>query len=237
MAPVTAPSPNPLPEGEGFMYDVPVYSPNMKALCVFFICLLSAGVACAQFTTKNPLDELKDQVAKVLSDAAVPFTSEQEAQLTLLMEEERQASEDLFGVIMDFSAGPPQGEQRDKALAGIQWMHDEFKKKLPTFLTDKQREAWEKFESGGNTVGARIEGAGQGGARREQVQEIRIVNNPFNVENANASSRGPVSGIERTEVIQRGGVGAFHGNFMAMFQDESLNARNPFASNKPPYYE
>src|SRR5204863_7244691 len=72
---------------------------------------------------------------------------------------------------------------------------------------------------------------------REQVQEIRIVNNPFNVENANASSRGPVSGIERTEVIQRGGIGAFHGNFMGMFQDEKLNARNPFASNKPPYYE
>src|SRR5262245_5957448 len=209
----------------------------MKVVLLVFICVLGSSLAYGQFTTKNPLDELKDQVAKVLSDAAVPFTSEQEAQLTLLMEEERQASEDLFGVIMDFSAGPPQGEQRDKALAGIQWMHDEFKKKLPTFLTDKQREAWEKFESGGNTVGARIEGAGQGGARREQVQEIRIVNNPFNVENANASSRGPVSGIERTEVIQRGGVGAFHGNFMAMFQDEKLNARNPFASNKPPYYE
>src|SRR5262245_52091615 len=192
----------------------------MKVVRFVLICVLTTSLAYGQFTTKNPLDELKEQVAKVLTDAGVPFTPEQEGQLTLLMEEERLASEDLFGVIMDFSEGPPQGEQRDKALAGIQWMHDDFKKKLPTFLTDTQREAFEKFESGGNTVGARIEGAGQGGARREQVQEIRIVNNPFNAEDATAGSRGPVSGIERTEVIQRGGVGAYHGNFMAMFQDE-----------------
>ena len=38
-------------------------------------------------------------------------------------------------------------------------------------------------------------------------------------------------------MIERGGVGAFHGNFASTFQDEKLNARNPFASNKPPYYE
>src|SRR5262245_33902957 len=166
----------------------------MKVVRFVLICALATSLAFGQFTTKNPLDELKDQVAMVLTNAGVPFTPEQEGQLTLLMEEERLASEDLFGVIMDFSAGPPQGEARDKALAGIQWMHDEFKKKLPTFLTEQQRAAWEKFESGGNAIGARIEGTGQGGARREQVQEIRIVNNPFNVEDASGSSRGPVSG-------------------------------------------
>jgi hypothetical protein len=209
----------------------------MKVIRVVLTCVLWTAVAFGQFTTKNPLDELKDQVAMVLTNARIPFTPEQEGQLALLMEEERQASEDLFGVIMDFSAGPPQGEARDKALAGIQWMHDDFKKKLPAFLTDEQKAAWEKAESGGNEIGARIEGTGGRGARREQVSEIRIVNNPFNVEDASGSSRGPVSGIERTEVIQRGGVGAYHGNFMAMFQNESLNARNPFASNKPPYYE
>jgi hypothetical protein len=209
----------------------------MKAIRIVLSCVLWTTFAFGQFTTKNPLDELKDQVAMVLANAGIPFTSEQQGQLALLLEEERQASEDLFGVTMDFTQGPPQGEQRDKALAGIQWMHDDFKKKLPDFLTAPQKAAWETFESRGNAVGARIEGAGTGGARREQVQEIRIVNNPFNVENATASSRGPISGLERTEVIQRGGVGAFHGNFMAMFQDESLNARNPFASNKPPYYE
>src|SRR5438046_7569536 len=209
----------------------------MKAIRIVLSCVLWTAFAFGQFTTKNPLDELKDQVAVVLATAGTPFTSEQEGQLALLLEEERQASEDLFGVTMDFSQGPPQGEQRDKALAGIQWMHDDFKKKLPVFLTTEQKAAWEKFESGGVAIGARIEGAGAGGARKEQVSEIRIVNNPFNVENASGSSRGPVSGIERTEVVQRGGAGAYHGNFMAMFQNESLNARNPFASNKPPYYE
>jgi len=102
-----------------------------------------------QFTTRNPLDDLKDQVAQVLADANVPFTPEQTQQLALFVEEQRQASEDLFGVIMDFRDGPPQGEQRDRALAGIQWMHDEFRKKLPNFLTADQKAAWETFESRG----------------------------------------------------------------------------------------
>ena len=44
-------------------------------------------------------------------------------------------------------------------------------------------------------------------------------------------------GGSRTEVIERGGVGAYHGNLAWTLQDESLNARNPFAPNKPPYYE
>ena len=209
----------------------------MKVGRLIWVFVLLTAPVHAQFTSRNPLDELKDQVTKVLAEAGVPFTAERDRQLALFIEEQRQASEDLFGVIMDFSAGPPQGEQRDRALAGIQWMHDEFKKKLPGFLTTEQRAAWEKFEAGGATLGARIEGAGVGGARREQVQQIRIVNNAFNAETATSGVRGPSGGGDRTEVIQRGGAGAFHGNFMAMFQDESLNARNPFASNKPPYYE
>lgn len=208
---------------------------HYTALLMAFVLVTTA--ANGQLTIRNPLDELKDQVAEVLSTARVPFTAEQEGQLALFIEEQRQASEDLFGVVMDFSAGPPQGEDRDRALAGIQWMHDAFKKKLPDFLTAEQKAAWEKSEAAGATIGARIEGAGAGGARSEQVQQIRIVNNAFNAETATSGVRGPSGGGDRTEVIQRGGAGAFHGNFMAMFQDESLNARNPFASNKPPYYE
>ena len=73
----------------------------------------------------------------------MPFTPDQEKQLALLIEEERQAAENLFGVTWDFSKGPPQGEQRDQALAGIQWMYDELKKKLPSYMTDAQRAAWE----------------------------------------------------------------------------------------------
>jgi hypothetical protein len=168
-------------------------------------------------------------------------------------------------------------------------------------------------------LGARIEGASTGGARVEQIQLIRINNNPFTAEDGSysgfgvppggaggnlqsggsstfqsaggstsqsgsaggfqsgsgssfqnsaggnfqsgsggsqvssgASQSGGASGTtqgrnsigsgnrgsnERTEVIQRAGTGAFHGIFVTNFQDESLNARNPFAANKPPYHE
>ena len=209
----------------------------MRLFPLVLVGVLFNTFAHAQFTSQNPLDELRDQVTAVLADAGVPFTAEQARELALLIEEQRQASEDLFGVMMDFSAGPPQGEDRDRALAGIQWMHDEFRNTLPDFLTPEQRAAWEEFESGGQALGAEIEGAGVGGAQADQVQQIRIVNNPFNAETARSSSRGPIGGGERTEIIQRGGSGAFHGSFIAMFQDESLNARNPFAENKPPYWE
>src|SRR2546426_10916971 len=39
------------------------------------------------------------------------------------------------------------------------------------------------------------------------------------------------------QVVDRGGAGAFHGNAQLLFKDASLNARNPFASNRPPYKE
>jgi hypothetical protein len=69
-------------------------------------------------------------------------------------------------------------------------------------------------------------------ATAQQTQLIRINNNMFTAE-------GPCYGCtgERTEVIQKGGIGAFHGNASYDFKDESLNARNPFASNRPPYQQ
>src|SRR5262245_1215352 len=106
------------------------------------------GITCfGQLTARNPVDELKDQLTQVLADANVPFTPEQEKQLALLIEEERQAAENLFGITWDFSQGPPQGEKRDQALAGIQWMYEELKKKIPSYLTEPQREAWEKYQA------------------------------------------------------------------------------------------
>ena len=205
--------------------------------CWVLLAFLISNAAYGQLTVTNPLYEVRDQVAEVLADAELPFTTEQERQLALVLEDQRQASEDLFDVIMDFSAGPPQGEDRDRALAGIQWMHDEFRRRLPEFLTAAQRAVWEQFESEGSVIGAEIEGAGVGGAQTERIQQIRIVNNLFNAETASSGTRGPNGGGERTEVIQRGGTGAYHGNFIAMFQNEMLNARNPVADNKPPYYE
>ena len=208
----------------------------MKMFRVSLMCTLLATAAFAQLTERNPVDELKDQVTKVLADSKVPFSAEQEKQLALLIEEERQASENLFGITWDFSQGPPQGEQRDQALAGIQWMYDELKKKLPAYMTPAQRAAWEKYEAS-PTVESREQEAANG-AQKGKIQQIRVTNNAFNVETAQASGQsGPTGGGAKTEVIERGGEGAFHGNFISTFQDEKLNARNPFASNKPPYYE
>jgi hypothetical protein len=216
----------------------------MKVVLTGWICFLLTFSAFAQLTVRNPVDELKDQVAQALVEAKVPFTPEQEKQLALLIEEERQAAENLFGVTWDFSKGPPQGEQRDQALAGIQWMYDELKKKFPSYMTDAQRAAWENYEAGERAISSSIKvsaNAGEGSQNRPahaRIQQIRVTNNAFNVETAKANGAlGPQSGGAKTEVIERGGAGAYHGNFASTFQDEKLNARNPFASNKPPYYE
>jgi hypothetical protein len=210
----------------------------MKILCIGLVCVFLTTSAFGQLTERNPVDELKDQVTHVLSDAKVPFTPDQEKQLALLIEEERQAAENLFGITWDFSNGPPQGEQRDKAVAGIQWMYDELKKQLPAYMSEAQRAAWEKYEAGSPAIGARIERSENSNAQKGKVQQIRVTNNAFNVETATASGAGGLSGGgARTEVIERGGAGVFHGNFASTYQSEKLNARNPFASNKPPYYE
>ena len=98
---------------------------NLFRLCL--VCVLWTTVALGHLVTQNPLDELRAQVGGVLADAEVPFTLEQEWQIALLLEEQRQSSESLFGEIMDFSSGIPEGDQRDRALAGIQWINDEFR--------------------------------------------------------------------------------------------------------------
>ncbi len=197
------------------------------------LCLVLATLpAHAQLVTQNPLDQLKEQLSRVLAEAGVPFTPAQEGQVTLLVEEQRQASESLFGDIMDFSDGIPEGAERDRALASIQWIHDAFRAKLSDYLTIDQRAAVEEFESQGGTLAATIDGAEEAGTEVSQIQQIRVTNNTFNVENGRSGSNGPQGG-QRTEVIERGGSGAFHGNFIAEFEDDALNARNPTADNKP----
>src|SRR6185295_12380991 len=56
--------------------------------------------------------------------------------------------------------------------------------------------------------------------------------NSFTAEQSYFSGQGV-----NTDVIQRAGLGAFHGNVEYRFKDEALNARNPFAGNKPPYQQ
>ena len=212
-------------------------SVSMNVMRPALICILFATAAFGQLTARNPIDELKDQVTEALADAQVPLTSDQERQLALLIEVERQAAENLFGTTWDFSQGPPQGEQQDQALAGIRFMYDALNSKLPAYMTAAQRRAWASYQSE-QDVAFYVGDSGDGSAGSGRIQQIRVTNNPFNVETATANGSGGLhEGGARTEVIERGGVGAFHGNFAATFQDEALNARNPFADNKPPYYE
>jgi hypothetical protein len=211
---------------------------DMKLALVTFLYVLFTTSAFAQLTARNPVDELKDEMTQALQNAQVPFSTDQERQLALLIEEERQAAENLFGVTWDFSNGPPQGEQRDQALAGIKWMYEELKKKLPAYMTGAQKAAWEKHEGRMTSDGPATEAPEPRGSSKGKIQQIRVTNNAFNVETGTTSGGGgPAGGGAKTEVIERGGAGAFHGNFASTFQDESLNARNPFAINKPPYYE
>src|SRR4029079_16769954 len=90
-------------------------------------------------------------------------------------------------------------------------------------LTADQTVAWERHEKA-------VTAAKPGAETPQQTQLIRINNNSFTAEAPCYGCSG-----ERTEVIQKGGVGAFHGNASFDFKDESLNARNPFAQNRPPY--
>ena len=60
---------------------------------------------------------------------------------------------------------------------------------------------------------------------RDQIAEIRIVNNTFSAEGA---GEGP-----RIEIITRTGTGKWQGNFNFTFGDESLNAANALTGRKP----
>jgi Carboxypeptidase regulatory-like domain len=59
---------------------------------------------------------------------------------------------------------------------------------------------------------------------KDQIQQIIIENNPFGAEGR---------GGPRVRIITRPGTGAWRGSFGFGFQDESLNARNPFSADKP----
>ncbi len=209
----------------------------MKLFRLGLICSVLTSTAFGQLTARNPVDELTDHLTRALEEARIPLTSDQERQLALLIEDERQAAENLFGETWDFSQGPPQGEQQDQALAGIRWMYDEMKNKLPVYLTEAQRAAWESYQREQDAAFDVGEGSADEGTQSGRIQQIRVTNNAFNVETGTANGRGLHELGARTEVIERGGIGAFHGSFASTFQDEKFNARNPFASNKPPYYE
>jgi hypothetical protein len=63
---------------------------------------------------------------------------------------------------------------------------------------------------------------------KSSIREIRINQNPFSAEYDHL-------GFGRIEILTKPGTDKFHGQTFFNFGDESLNARNPYASNKPPF--
>src|SRR5712671_2341950 len=109
-----------------------------RALALLFLLATPLFAQQKTVTIRNPLDQIHDQVKVVFERAGTPFTEDQEKAIAGMIEDRRQASEDLFGQLMDFRAGPVQGEQQDRAVAGIKWMNDEFAKHLVEYLTREQ---------------------------------------------------------------------------------------------------
>lgn len=218
-------------------------------IAILSLLLLTAMPAIAQepggFSTRNPLDEIRDEVVQVLAAAEVPFTEEQNRAIVLVLEESRRASEQLFGEVMDFRDGPPQGERLDRARAGIQWMNADFSKRVRQYLTEAQQMAWDMHLTEKATAASLMEASQSGTAgTKEQVQQIRINSNPYTAENqyfGYAGSGGSFGfaggGGVSAEIFQRGGTGAFHGAYEFRFRDESLNARNAFSPTRPPYQQ
>ena len=210
------------------------------------------------FLVQNPLDEIRDALSGALEDSGLPFTEEQVQAIALVMDEQRRVTEELFGRVLDFSGGPPQGAQLDQALAGIAWMREAFLENLDAVLTPEQGEAWmrarldgtvpQSMRLGGEGSAEGAPGRGEGGSS-DQIAQIRINNNPYTAESlgnrrfggggffngGGFNGRGGRGG--NNEVITRGGVGDFHGNLNFTFQNHHLNERNVFADNKPEYMQ
>jgi hypothetical protein len=125
-------------------------------------------------------------------------------------------------------------------------MRGEFLARLQDYLTPEQLAAWNAYyETAGKEQTSRTQDDRAPGRQSQpaQTQYVRINNNALTAEDGSfrfgRQGRGqPGPQVQpQVQVVDRGGAGAFHGNGQILVKDESLNARNPFASNKPPYQE
>src|SRR5262249_6138402 len=133
----------------------------------------------------NPLAELKDEVKRVLAEANLPFTVEQERSVILMMEDRRQASEDLFGSLLDFQAGPTRGEDADHFRSAIEWMRQEFLTRLQDYLRPEQLAVWTAHQekAGQKPISPALDSRGESPRRQQaQTQYVRINNNAFTAE-------------------------------------------------------
>lgn len=203
-------------------------------LTLMTLLLLVAAPLAAQErpTLQNPLPALMEELRTVLAGANVPFTSEQERAIVLMMEDRRQASEELFRDLMDFAAGPTSGQEAERLQSAIAWIRDDFVSRLPDYLTAEQLAVWNAHASSGPEPATGAAGS-ERSAPAIRTQYVRINNNPFAAETITYRPR-VQSG---TDVIQRGGTGGWHGKSELLLKDDALDARNAFAANKPVYQQ
>jgi hypothetical protein len=62
---------------------------------------------------------------------------------------------------------------------------------------------------------------------KSSIREVRVNQNPFAAENDQPSTR--------TDILTKPGTDKLHAGGFFNFNDESLNSRNPFATNRPPF--
>jgi hypothetical protein len=213
-------------------------APTVALLILVLLCLTARPMLSQQgpvAVAANPLAELKEEVKRVLAGTNLPFSEEQERAIVLMMEDRRRASEDLFGDLMNFQSGPTQGQQADHLRSAIEWMQGEFLSRLQDYLNPDQLKAWSSYYEKRTTPA--LNSPAERPQQQAQTQYVRINNNSFTAEDGPYRFGQNGKGQPAPQVVDRGGVGAFHGNAQVLFKDESLNARNPFASNKPPYQE
>lgn len=201
------------------------------------ILLLVAGPVAAQergLTSENPLPALMAELRIVLADAKVPFTAEQDRAIVLMMDDRRQASEELFRDLMDFTAGPTSGQQAERLQSAIAWIRDDFVGRLPSYLTPEQLAVWTRHASAAAATPAPARANERAkAAPATRTQYVRINNNAFTSETSTYRPR-----IQNAaDVIQRGGTGGWHGNNEFLLKDDALDARNAFAQNKPQYQQ
>ena len=150
---------------------------------VLVLALTGAASARAQEAASagdNPLAALKADLTRVLADANVPFTDDQDRSITLMMEERLQASESLFGGLMDFRGGPTSGQQAEQLQSAIAWLRNEFLSRVNEYLTEPQLTVWQDYRV---TIGPAGGTVTEGRATSpQQTQYVPINNNRFTAE-------------------------------------------------------
>ena len=168
-----------------------------------------------------PSPTSSEQVTRVLAEAKLPFTEDQEQAIVLMMEDRRQASEELFGDLLDFSQGPTQGQDEDRLRSAIGWMRSEFLTQLQTFLTPEQNTVWNRF-----LANQTAEAAKSGSSQRQAADAVRPDQQQRLHRGRRRDTCAAAAGAAR-RLFERGGVGAFHGNAELMLKDDDAQRQKP----------